>query len=582
MATSPTVPRLNPLYAAAAAAEAAPASPAARARALSSPGAASGSAVSPAVAALLHASQSPVRPAAASRRSLAPAAATNPLLLQPAASPPRSPSSSSSSWAQPPFPADHPSATNPSSSSSSGGGGSDVFVVKLPDGTSALAVPPELADLYADETLAAAAAIASAPQGRGGGAAGANAAGGPGGFPPGAFAISPESQAMVTVALTSANSVAQLRELGFDLDLDGWLVLPTGERVFLPAYLAAQEHALRAARRAAVADRIRKPLAIAGRLARVVRTFSVVHLGMTVLQMLLGDFSAMLGFLATGGLLGARHGRSFAILLYLAYCGYTIGTSVWVFVFWARDVRERGSAVVFQSAASRVAVIIVGVVFTAAVLAAVASVALLVMLRRIYRDGFSVGRARTGGGYYAVQTRRVPDPPNAAAGPGLGAGGGGGGGGGGLRPLPRLLMGVGRGPAPPPVRPLSSGPNTPSPTPLFPPGVLSTRMLAAAQTNGDPTAPVGGLPAGGGRVAPSPFPAHAAPQQQGYAGGGAARPPSLSRSPLAFAPVPGGSLSASSSGGGGGGGSRRSLVSDLTQLPRPHSVEAGRPASSSM
>lgn len=404
---------------------------------------------------------------------------------------------------------------------------------------------------------------------------------------------------MVTVALTSANNVAQLRELGFDLDLDGWLVLPTGERVFLPAYLAAQEQALRAARRAAVADRIRKPLATAGRLARVVRTFAVVHLGMTVLQMLLGDFSSMLGFLATGGLLGARHGRPFAILLYVAYCGYTIGTSVWVFVYWANDVKARGSAVVFQSAASRVAVIIVSVVFFAAVLAAVASVALLVVLRRIYRDGFSVGRARTGGGYYAVQTRRVPDTttPNAAA-----AGGASGDFGGALPPSRTLarLLGPGPGGRGTVVRPLSSGPAALSPMPQFPPGGLSTRVLAAQSQVGvgvDPSL-VGGLPSvGGSRVAPSPSPAPApapvpafAPaqqqqQQQSYTGGGAR--PTPSRSPLAFAPVPGGSISSV----GAGGGSRRSLVADLSwvppppplqQLQRPLPSEASRPASSSV
>jgi hypothetical protein len=263
----------------------------------------------------------------------------------------------------------------------------------------------------------------------GGAAGGLRPAGGP---PSGAHpALSIESAAMLAVALLSSETSPQFRELGIHLDARGWLALPTGDTVFLPAYLAAQDAAIQAVRRCAESDSVRDVVTAASRAAWVIRFFSIFNLCLAIVQLFSGGFTGVFGLLAAGGYHGARVGRSPGLFMYLVYCAYAVGMAGWGAAdaaAGAAAAAERGSAAsTSASTGSTLSTLIIGFTAASALAGGAATLRLLWLIRALRARGWRIDSHRTAGGDYVVvrQRRTTTAAEAAAAGGGAGAGGGG-------------------------------------------------------------------------------------------------------------------------------------------------------------
>lgn len=330
---------------------------------------------------------------------------------------------------------------------------SPVMVVKLPDGSSALAVPPEAADQYSDQTLQQATALDEASRSSSAAAARAAARGdasGAGGqwqdpITAAYAALSPEAHASVAIALTSADNIEDLQTMGYELSGDGWLTLPLldseraqadaaaagaaaapgqaapqRQRVFLPHYLQAQEQALQRTRRQAVSARPRTLLLSAAKMARTVRFFAMFQISMAVLELLTGQFIGMLSFLAIGGYVGARYGRPSGLYVYLLYCAYSLGMCIWSYAQWASYANSSDSTIasVFASTSARLGLVLVVASTLASVASGIACIFLLRTLKQLRALGHDAGINRPRTGQFPMLQQRAPRSrqPQVAAG----------------------------------------------------------------------------------------------------------------------------------------------------------------------
>lgn len=288
-----------------------------------------------------------------------------------------------------------------------------LMIIKLPDGSQVLGVKPEIAKEYDEATVSHSTnggsnnTNSSSPLSRNNNnynlsshQSALNILN----------SLSSESHQMITTALTNANSLTELRELGFDLDSDGWLTLPNSERIFLPQYLYAQDIALRTARRNAEFEGIRSYLVKATTLARYVRRLSFFHLGMAGLQILTTNFSGIFGIFASGGCFGARFGRIKILLIYILYCLYVIGISIWTYFVWIKQSKNEGADVVFGTGIMRLNAVIVSVVCFVSIVAIVVTIHLIIVLRQIFKKGYAVDQNRASNGQFALSRRRLRAP----------------------------------------------------------------------------------------------------------------------------------------------------------------------------